>query len=59
MPTIMPPHDKHKPDKPEKLAADLALVAMRAGAYQTMKPTELAQYCLDVAKTIDGDNPTD
>ena len=49
-----------KPDKPDKaekrikeLATKLALAAMSAGDAENFESEALANYCLDVARTID------
>lgn len=40
---------KPKPDKVQKVAAEMCFAAMANGAYATLQADALVQYCVDVA----------
>jgi len=37
----------------KKIAIDLCIAAMAAGAYEATQPQDLAQYCIDVALRLE------
>jgi hypothetical protein len=42
-----------KPPKAEKVAVELAVASMQSGAYQTMLPQDLVDYCVEAAKALE------
>jgi hypothetical protein len=56
--TVILNKEKKMPGQPKvkkdvvKIASDLATAAMGAKIYETMKPIDIANFCLDVAKQI-------
>lgn len=47
-----PKGPKPKPPKAEKVAVELAVASMESGAYQTMLPQDLVDYCVEAAKAL-------